>query len=191
KLFVNANCKHPEAIVRMINLHCAVSLTGNDELYWKYESAKDGTMWYKFLPWGGNHLQSAMNDISYANDIRSSQDAGEIVVTLPNTRPVVTKMYEMAEGAPWWYTKIGGHNGAYTYDYDMYMSGRMLPDAFNTLPTETMEILGEVVNDALNTAMLEVIMGEDISVYDEAVKSWFANGGQTITDEVNAWYATK
>ncbi len=191
KLFVNADYKHPEAIVRMINLHCAVSLSGNDELFWKYESAQDGTMWYKFLPWEGAHLQSAINDISYANDIRSSQDAGEVVVTLPNTRPTVTKMYERKEGSPWWYTVIGGHGGAYTYDYDMYMSGRMIPNAFNTLPTATMEVLGEVVNDALNTAMLEVIMGEDISLYDKAVKSWFENGGQTITDEVNEWYAAR
>ena len=191
KLFVNAKCENPEAIVRMINLHCAVSLTGNDELFWKYESTRDGTMWFKFLPWEGAHLQSAMNDIAYANDIRSSQDAGEVVVTLPNTRPTVTKMYERAEGSPWWYTTIGGHGGAYTYDYDMYMSGRMIPNAFNSLPTTTMEILGDVVNDALATAMLEVIMGEDIGLYDKAVESWFANGGQTITDEVNAWYASK
>ena len=174
----------------MINLHCALSLTGDEELYYTYESAVDGTMWYKFLPWG-IHLQSAINDISYANDIRRSQDAGEIVVTLPNTLPTVTKMYLREEGSPWWYSIIGGHGGAYTYDYDMYMSGRMVPDAFNTLPTETMEILGDVVNDALNTAMLEVIMGEDISVYDEAVSNWFANGGQTITDEVNEWYAAR
>lgn len=34
-------------------------------------------------------------------------------------------------------------------------------------------------------------MGEDISVYDEAVSNWFANGGQTITDEVNEWYAAR
>lgn len=192
KLFVNADCKHPEAIVRMINLHCAVSLTGDEELYKAFENDTEiDVQWYKFLPWSGMHLQSAMNDIGYANDIRMSQDVGYYVGDFPNMKAFVTSCFELPEGSPWWYTKIGGHNGAYTYDYDMYMSGRMLPDAFNTLPTETMEILGEVVNDALNTAMLEVIMGEDISVYDEAVKSWFANGGQTITDEVNAWYATK
>lgn len=192
KLFINKDCAHPEAIVRMINLHCAVSLTGDTELYYTYESAADGTcMWYKFLPWEGMHIQSAVNDISYANDIRSSQDAGELIVTLPNTYATVKKMYEHVAGTPWWYTVIGGHGGAYTYDYDMFMSGRMVPDAFNTLPTDTMDMLGGIVNDALNTAMLKVIMGDDISVYDVAVESWFANGGQDITDEVNEWYAAK
>jgi hypothetical protein len=38
--------------------------------------------------------------------------------------------------------------------------------------------------------MTEVILGADISVYDRAVRDWFNNGGQQITDEVNQWYKT-
>lgn len=191
KLFVSKDCKNPEAIVRMINLHCALSLSGNMEWYYAFEAGEQGESWYKFLPWDGRHFQHAINDISYADSIRLSEDAGEVVATLPSTRPTVEMMYIKDEGDPWWYTKIGGHGGAYTYDYDMYMAGRMVPDAFNGLPTETMGMLGDVVNDALNTAMLEVIMGADISVYDDAVQSWFATGGQMITDEVNEWYAAR
>ena len=93
--------------------------------------------------------------------------------------------------SPWWYLATFGKDASYTYDYDMYMAGRQLPNAFSTVPTETMAMLGDVVNDALNTAMLEVIMGADISTYDKAVENWFASGGQQITDEVNEWYASK
>lgn len=191
KLFVSKDCEHPEAIVRMINLHCALSLSGNMDWYYAFEAGENGETWYKYLPWEGRHFQSAINDISYADSIRLSEDAGEVVATIASTRPTVEMMYIVDEGDPWWYQKIGGHGGSYTYDYDMYMSGRMVPDAFNGLPTETMSMLGDVVNDALNTAMLEVIMGADISVYDKAVSDWFANGGQMITDEVNEWYAAR
>lgn len=191
KLFISKDCEHPEAIVRMINLHCALSLSGNMDWYYAYEAGENGESWYKYLPWDGHHFQSAINDISYADSIRLSEDAGEVVATIASTRPTVEMMYIVDEGDPWWYQRIGGHGGSYTYDYDMYMSGRMVPDAFNGLPTETMSMLGDVVNDALNTAMLEVIMGADISVYDKAVSDWFANGGQMITDEVNEWYASK
>ena len=31
-------------------------------------------------------------------------------------------------------------------------------------------------------------MGEDISVWEKAVSDWYANGGKTITEEVNAYY---
>lgn len=191
KLFINKDCKYPEAIVRMINLHCTLSLSGNMDWYYAYESTQDGKMLYKLLPWNGIHFQSAINDISYANSIRLSRAAGELTVTIPSTTPTVNKMWIVDGNDPWWYNIIGGEGGAYTYDYDMYMSGRMIPDAFNGLPTETMAMLGDVVNDALNTAMLEVIMGADISTYDEAVKTWFATGGQMITDEVNEWYAAR
>ena len=192
KLFVNAKYEHPEAVLRMINLHVVLSLTDNYDWYNAFESdAVEGTMYYKFLPWNGAHLQSAVNDISYANDVRLSEQAGELIVTLPENTSRVKKFWDIQEGSPWWYGIIGGEGGAYTYDYDMFTSGRMLPDAFNTLPTETMDMLGDIVNDALSTAMLEVIMGADISVYDKAVEDWFANGGQAITDEVNEWYASK
>lgn len=191
KLFVSKDCEHPEAIVRMINLHCALSLSGNMDWYYAFEAGYNAESYYKLLPWNGIHFQSAINDISYADSIRLSQDAGEVVATIPSTRPTVEMMYIVDEGDPWWFQKIGGHGGSYTYDYDMFMSGRMLPDAFNGLPTESMSMLGDVVNDALNTAMLEVIMGADISVYNQAVSDWFANGGQMITDEVNEWYASK
>lgn len=191
KLFISKDCKYPEAIVRMVNLHCLLSASGNQEWYDAYESGPNGEMWYKYLPWNGRHFTSVLFDIGYAHSIRLSEDAGEVTVVAEAFRPTVEMMYIKDEGDPWWYTKIGGHGGSYTYDWDMYQSGRMLCDAFTTVPTETMAMLGDVVNDALNTAMLEVIMGADISTYDAAVKNWFANGGQMIVDEVNEWYATK
>jgi len=48
--------------------------------------------------------------------------------------------------------------------------------------------LKQILDDAMKTAMIKVIMGEDISVYEKAVKDWYANGGQIMTDEVNQWY---
>ena len=55
--------------------------------------------------------------------------------------------------------------------------------------TETMALYEESINSALASAMMKVILGADISVYDEAVETWYRTGGQTITDEVNAYYA--
>ena len=34
----------------------------------------------------------------------------------------------------------------------------------------------------------EIIMGADISLFDEAVENFLNEGGQQILDEVNAWY---
>ena len=56
--------------------------------------------------------------------------------------------------------------------------------------TENMSLYQSSINEALDSAAVKVIMGEDISVYEKAVETWYASGGQAITDEVNAYYAS-
>ena len=57
--------------------------------------------------------------------------------------------------------------------------------------TENMSLYEATLESELNNAMIKVIMGEDISVYEKAVEDWYANGGQDITDEVTEYYASK
>lgn len=64
----------------------------------------------------------------------------------------------------------------------------MVQGGYNGPLTENMTLYQKTINDELNAAMVKVIMGEDISVYEAAVESWYANGGQDITDDVNAYY---
>ena len=45
------------------------------------------------------------------------------------------------------------------------------------------------INTALASAMMKVVMGEDIKVFEDAVATWYSAGGQAITDEVNAYYS--
>lgn len=63
--------------------------------------------------------------------------------------------------------------------------------AYEGPTTETMSLYLSSINAALASSMMEVVMGADISVYEEAVAQWYANGGQTITDEVNEYYSNK
>ncbi len=62
---------------------------------------------------------------------------------------------------------------------------------YNGPTTETMNLYLDTINDELRAAMVKVVMGEDISVYYDAVDQWYANHGQEITDEVNAYYASR
>ena len=54
--------------------------------------------------------------------------------------------------------------------------------------TENMSLYEATINEALNNAMIQVIMGADISVFEDGVAQWYATGGQDITDEVNEYY---
>ena len=62
---------------------------------------------------------------------------------------------------------------------------------YNGPVTENMSLYLDNINGDLTAAMVKVVMGEDISVYHDAVKAWYANGGEAITKEVNDYYASK
>lgn len=73
----------------------------------------------------------------------------------------------------------------------MKNENRILQDAYQTLPTDTMTRRKADIDTLLDSAILNVINGEDISAFDEAVEAWKAGGGDTMTEEVNAWYHSK
>ncbi|MGG4147118.1 extracellular solute-binding protein [Paenibacillus algorifonticola] len=56
--------------------------------------------------------------------------------------------------------------------------------------TPTMKSKGELLKKLATESYLKIIYGDQpIEYFDEFVKEWLDNGGQKITDEVNAWYA--
>jgi len=66
---------------------------------------------------------------------------------------------------------------------------RIVLSEYKALPTDLMTQKQNLLDTDLYTAIVKVIAGEDISVYDAAVDAWKAGGGDDITKEVNDWYA--
>ena len=77
---------------------------------------------------------------------------------------------------------------AYPIVISLYEAGYLVP-YYGGPVTETMTLYLKNINEALFSAMYKVVMGDDISVYTKAVEDWYKNGGQTIMNEVNAYYA--
>jgi putative aldouronate transport system substrate-binding protein len=58
-------------------------------------------------------------------------------------------------------------------------------------PTDSMQLyMGQLDSDFHEMAVNIVVGAEDIDFFDIFVEDWYRNGGQAITDEVNAWYAS-
>ena len=62
----------------------------------------------------------------------------------------------------------------------------LLKARYNGPITESMNLYESTIKASLLSAMAKVVMGDDVSVFDQAVAEWYANGGQLITDDVNA-----
>ena len=67
-------------------------------------------------------------------------------------------------------------------------AGRIVQSAYTTFQTDTMLEKSADLNQNLASAIQKVILGADISVFDQAVETWKSTGGDTITQEVNDWY---
>lgn len=193
KIFINPNCtpEQIKMIAQMLNLSFDLTNSPDLETYQTYSIGPDGHMWFKYLPFGDKPV-STINDMASADEIRRAYQAGA------KTSADWQWEYTDAKGwydtyvdalnggsSPDWYYLTFGEGGTYTQLYDAYQLGLHLSNAYVGLPTATQQMMGDVINDQLKTAMLEVIMGADVSVYDNAVNVWLSSGGQMIIDEIN------
>lgn len=67
----------------------------------------------------------------------------------------------------------------------------LLPNLFNTEPTDTMKKCWEQLQTMEKQVYTNIIYGkEPVDSFDKFVEDWKAQGGDQITQEVNEWYKT-
>jgi putative aldouronate transport system substrate-binding protein len=67
----------------------------------------------------------------------------------------------------------------------------LLLDAFFGPPTEAMQLYYAGLQDDFNILAVNIIVGNlPITAFDTFVSDWHRDGGQQITDDVNAWFTT-
>jgi putative aldouronate transport system substrate-binding protein len=183
KTFVSNRSKNPEAAVKLANISYAYKFKD-----WHYYMIGTGDeAWYKYLAWG-DFFAPAEDDLLKAYAMAEAELSGK---TIEN--PSWAGEYDMYKTAKAglsdpWPVMLYGPDGDYTTLYKAYQEGRLMVDAFQGLPTETMALKGNLLRSGLETAFAEVIMGARIEVWDQAVEAWKRNGGDQITAEINEWY---
>lgn len=199
-MFVSKDCEHPEAVVKLINQEIAVMYEWDAEDSMPYQSpvvkinGEDKTVQvHKYRatrigcskPWTNltRHLEAV-----------AALETGKKEFSLALSETTYNNLvnyYENNDTAQHGTSLIYGYDGTYSVVNKMWNENRILVNAYQTLKTDTMVEKQALLNEALQTAMTRVIMGEDISLYEKAVEDWYKNGGQAMTDEANAWYSSK
>lgn len=87
--------------------------------------------------------------------------------------------------------RIYGAEGAYGV-LNYYQENNLTQDMmFVGAPTESMTLYMSYLKDLQNETFVKIITGEEtIDAFDQFVENFYANGGDAITEEVNAWYAS-
>lgn len=183
---VNADFEYPEALFMLIEFENAMRFSDDPVESATYNVCGDGyQMW---------------NLGAFRDAIRADTDLykGELIaIGLENNTPaeemdpLARSNYEMCLQAVKGDRSTLGRLVAFVDGYGVtipLLAGGYLKGEYNGPLTDNMTLYQGAINEALKNAMIKVIMGEDISVYEQAVEQWYATGGQTITDEVNAYY---
>ena len=183
-----------EALFRILDFGQRINASPSDEIYKKYINDGDGgEQWINQVPvsYGG----SMLNVDAYKEYI-VPLFAGEI--TLDDVPPgqrsgyqQVKRFYDEGDNSMWCWARISEVGGALSvvrhyYDNDLHM-----PDAYYGPITDTIAGKKPIVDKLELEMFTEIILGAPISTFDDFVEKWYEQGGDEMTEEVNAWYAVQ
>ncbi len=187
-LCVNAECEHPEAMFMMIEFDNAMRFSPDPEICARFNVCPDGYQMWNISPFRDTIRADA--DLFKGRLIREALAAGTPVDEID---AIAMSNYDLCLQAVNGERAYLGRLICFTDGYQVVepqLAAGNLVGGYNGPITENMTLYQGSINEALNAAEVKVIMEGDISVFDAAVATWYQSGGQAITDEVNAYYAS-
>lgn len=183
-IFVNKNCEHPEAVVKLLNLNCEIKASGDR----KHEVDEDGFEAFKYKV--ACDMSEAYYNLKSYYVVKEALDSGDTSKIPSDMQSCYDDVVKGLEGdrSMLGYALVFGPGGTYEKVGELRDAGRIVQSAYTTFQTDTMLEKSADLNQNLAAAIQKVILGADISVFDEAVETWKSTGGDTITQEVNDWY---
>ena len=188
---ISADCEHPEAVIKMLNLQLEKSYgeTAEPEVY-NITPEGFGTYQYPVVS-----IEPPMKNFTAAQKVTAVINGEADPDTLNDEE---RGYYEMAcksldgdhKDNNWHQLKMYGPGGALGVIYDNYwVPGNVVNDAYYAAPTEAMaEMLPTLKKQQLQD-YTNIILEGDLDKFDSFVANWNQLGGEEITQEVNDWHA--
>lgn len=191
---INREFEHPEAVVKVLNLESDMWDEFDEEAKELIAPAKANNASPMALKPSGRFGLTSLTALQDNSEYIMSYIEGEGKTDLQPVSPGITSIAEMALQ----YSKNGSasDNDFMNYvSYYAYAEGGAttgLPEVSTHktafyFTTETMADLKPNLDTLEDTTFLKIIMGElPVDAFDQFVEDWYAQGGQTMTDEVRA-----
>lgn len=196
---VNAECEHPEAVLRLFNHTCSVNTDPNLAETERFHTVKmeDGTEIQVHM-----HNPSVMywsvpnvNTLTGWAVYEALQGNTQYLVEQPHYQQqfdnVNNYLKAEAEGDKagmknnWaMYKLFGGEGSVYYNFYTIDQNNGFIFDAL-TEKSENYERLWGTLTQYENTFYVNYICGTEETTFEEFVENWYAMGGQLLTDEIN------
>ncbi|BBH18855.1 lipoprotein LipO [Paenibacillus baekrokdamisoli] len=187
---VRKGMKHPEAVVKLLN---AASYQWDRSKYPLTDMNRNGDVdkWQYALVQASNPIQNVELYEHVKNALEKKDESLLDVVSNPGQATFYKNINDFNNGDKkgWGFTRFFD---AITLLYDYHVNDGFKLTEFTSGPTPTMvEKQATLLKMELET-FTKIIMGESsIDSFDEFVSNWKKLGGDTITEEVAKWKASK
>ncbi|WP_213514664.1 extracellular solute-binding protein [Paenibacillus montaniterrae] len=188
---VRKGYEHPEALIKMFNLHVELNWGESGDFdYYYMPAANDSVGVWKYSP---VQPASAFKNIRAFQEIEEARKnnsfdslTGEALAIYRNITA-----FENGDTSQWGWPKIYGAEGVYRHGVNYMDNELFMYEAFAGPPTETMAERLSTLEALEKETFVKIIMGAvPLDEFDKFVDNWYKVGGTDITNEVNEWYAS-
>ncbi len=182
---VRKDYEHPEAIVKMINLHLEKNW-GESAEFTKYYSTP-------LAVWQLSPVTPfpALKNLDAYKQLRAARLSGNDDLLRDEAKSIhanIQNYMNNGDLSGWGWERSYGPNGAYAI-LDYYVeNNQLLSNPFIGPPTNTMIEKGVILEDYMHDTFMNIILGSPLDEFDYFVDKWNEMGGRKMTEEVNEWY---
>jgi putative aldouronate transport system substrate-binding protein len=182
---------HPEAIIKMINLHLEKNWGKTADFNKYYMPAENDSVGvWKFSPVYPNPPFKNMNAFMAIEEARKNNDFSRLEGEAKAIENNI-EAFEKGDTSLWGWDKIYGKNGVLRNMIKYKRNNQLFKEKFVGAPTRTMSQKKSALDSMEREVFIKIIMGNSsIDDFDKFVADWNALGGADMTKEVNKWYAS-
>lgn len=186
---VNKDSEHPKAAVKMMNIMYEKIFSESAEpSKYSVDEANNPVFEYPLL-YGEPPVKNLVAQQKVVAALKTKDTSGMNLEEKGYYDNVVA--YLEGNIDQWGTNKMFGEGGSLGVINGYLERESYLVNAFFGAPTPTMVEKNATLSKLQLQVFTEIIMGGDIAKFDKFVEDWGRLGGDQITEEVNAWYASR
>ncbi|WP_223285233.1 extracellular solute-binding protein [Paenibacillus sp. PL91] len=187
-LAVKKGVQHPEAIVKMINLHLEKNwgVTAEYETYYSTPYPA-----WQLSPVTPAPLRKNYEAFLQLEEFRITEDEAVLHDEAKAIQKNIDAYRTRNDITGWGWERTYGPKGAYSIFRKYEKNNQLLFESFVGVPTEAIIEKQSILDELKNKTFMNIILGRPIEEFDRFVEEWHRLGGTEMTSEVNDWHAEK
>jgi len=187
-LAVKKGVEHPEAIVKMINLHLEKNwgVTAEYETYYSTPYPA-----WQLSPFTPAPLLKNYEAFLQLDEFRTTGDEAVLHDEAKAIKKNIDAYLTKNNVTGWGWERTYGPKGAFSIFRDYEKNNQLLYEKFVGVPTQAIIEKQSILDDLKHKTYMNIILGRPIEEFDRFVEEWHRLGGSQMTTEVNEWYTKK